>query len=67
MSHRLLILRATINLKSEVVPLLQGHDESLFRLTQAGKKKESKWNGKKERERERGNVNEEEKDATKKD
>lgn len=62
MSHRLLILRAAINLKSEVVPLLQGHDESLFRLTQAGKKREQV--GRKERER--GNVNEE-KDATKKD
>lgn len=61
-SHRLLILRAAINLKSEVVPLLQGHDESLFRLTQAGKKREQV--GRKERER--GNVNEE-KDATKKD
>lgn len=52
MSHRLLILRATINLKSEVVPLLQGHDESLFRLTQAGKKKREQVE-RKERERER--------------
>lgn len=62
MSHRLLILLAAINLKSEVVPLLQGHDESLFRLTQVGKKREQVG----QKEKERGNVNEE-KDATKKD